>query len=195
MRDEDKILVSKVIQDDKVAFQQLFNKYAERIYYFSMRYVKNREEAEEIAQEVFVRVWLRRFDLKEDLSFSSYIFMIAKNALIDLIRKKQKETDFYKNNPPSMDMYTAPSDDSMEYNELAAIIDRSIDDLPQKRKQIYLLSRDEGLTYKQISEKLNISIKTVETHMRLALQQLKSSVRNNYELTITALLFIDFLFF
>jgi RNA polymerase sigma-70 factor (ECF subfamily) len=160
-----------------------------------MRYVKNREEAEEIAQEVFVRVWLRRFDLKEDLSFSSYIFMIAKNALIDLIRKKQKETDFYKNNPPSMDMYTAPSDDSMEYNELAAIIDRSIDDLPQKRKQIYLLSRDEGLTYKQISEKLNISIKTVETHMRLALQQLKSSVRNNYELTITALLFIDFLFF
>lgn len=195
MRDEDKILVSKVIQDDKVAFQQLFNKYAERIYYFSMRYVKNREEAEEIAQEVFVRVWLRRFDLKEDLSFSSYIFMIAKNALIDLIRKKQKETDFYKNNPPSIEMYSAPSDDSMEYNELAAIIDRSIDDLPQKRKQIYLLSRDEGLTYKQISEKLNISIKTVETHMRLALQQLKSSVRNNYELTITALLFIDFLFF
>jgi RNA polymerase sigma-70 factor (family 1) len=193
LRDEDKILVVKVKNDDQMAFQQLFEKYAERIYYFSMRYIKNKEEAEEIAQEVFVRVWLRRHDLKEELSFSSYIFMIAKNALIDTIRRKQKETIFQDNIKPNTELYSSSSNDSMEYKELSTLIDRSIAELPLKRKQIYLLSRDEGLTYKQIAEKLNISIKTVETHMRLALQQLKKSVNENYELIITGIIVINFM--
>jgi RNA polymerase sigma-70 factor (ECF subfamily) len=174
-----------------MAFQQLFEKYAERIYYFSMRYIKNKEEAEEIAQEVFVRVWLRRHDLKEELSFSSYIFMIAKNALIDTIRRKQKETIFQDNIKPNTELYSSSSNDSMEYKELSTLIDKSISELPLKRKQIYQLSRDEGLTYKQIAEKLNISIKTVETHMRLALQQLKKSVNENYELIITGIIVIN----
>jgi len=193
LRDEDKILVVKVKNDDQMAFQQLFEKYAERIYYFSMRYIKNKEEAEEIAQEVFVRVWLRRHDLKEELSFSSYIFMIAKNALIDTIRRKQKETIFQDNIKPNTELYSSSSSDSMEYKELSTLIDKSIKDLPLKRKQIYQLSREEGLTYKQIAEKLNISIKTVETHMRLALQQLKKSVNENYELIITGIIVINFM--
>jgi RNA polymerase sigma-70 factor, ECF subfamily len=193
LRDEDKILVVRVKNDDQMAFQQLFEKYAERIYYFSMRYIKNKEEAEEIAQEVFVRVWLRRHDLKEELSFCSYIFMIAKNALIDTIRRKQKETIFQDNIKPNTELYSSSSNDSMEYKELSTLIDKSISELPLKRKQIYQLSRDEGLTYKQIAEKLNISIKTVETHMRLALQQLKKSVNENYELIIIGIIAINYM--
>jgi RNA polymerase sigma-70 factor (ECF subfamily) len=184
MNEDDKILVRKVVLDDKVAFQKLFSKYAERIYYFAMHYIRNKEEAEEIAQEVFVKIWTRRFDLKEELSFSSYAFTIAKNALIDTIRRKNKEIEFHKNFISYSNNNSPSTDESLEYGELNAIIEESIRELPSKRKQIYLLSRNEGLTYKQISEKLNISIKTVETHMRLALQQLKKNVKNNYEFSL-----------
>jgi RNA polymerase sigma-70 factor (family 1) len=195
MREEDKILVRRVLLDDKEAFQQLFTKYADRIYYFAMQYIRNKEESEEIAQEVFVKVWLRRFDLKEDLSFSSYIFTIAKNALIDTIRRRQKEIEFQENFSPGYNSSSTPTDEALELGELSSIIEKSIDELPTKRKQIYLLSRNEGLTYKQIADKLNISIKTVETHMRLALQQLKKNVNSNYEMVILGIFIVSNLYY
>lgn len=194
MSTDDKILVSQLKQGDKKAFEQIFKKYSERIYYFSIKYLKLKEDAEEITQEVFVRLWNRRFDLKTELSFSSYLFMIAKNAVIDMLRKRQKESVFNEDINSGVESSSHDDSKSIEYNELHEIIQNSIQELPQKRRQIYLLSRDEGLTYKQIAEKLNISIKTVESHMRLALQQLKKSVGENYELIVLGIVFIPFIY-
>jgi RNA polymerase sigma-70 factor (ECF subfamily) len=190
---DDKTLVTQLKNDSRKAFEEIFKKYADRIYYFSIKYLKSKEDAEEITQEVFVRLWNRRFDLKTELSFSSYLFMIAKNAVIDMLRKRQKESVFNEEINPSVESTLYEDNKSVEYKELNNIIQKSIADLPLKRRQIYLLSRDEGLTYKQIAEKLNISIKTVESHMRLALQQLKKSVGDQYELILLGILFIPFI--
>jgi RNA polymerase sigma-70 factor (ECF subfamily) len=193
LRDEEKKLVSRLKNDDRIAFEQLFKKYSERIYYFSIKYLKNKEEAEGITQEVFIRLWNRRFDLKLDLSFSSYLFMIAKNAVIDLLRKRQKELNFNDELKPNINIETGSTSESIEYKELNEIVTNSINELPLKRRNIYLMSRNDGLTYKQIAEKLNISVKTVESHMRLALQQLKKSIGENYELIIIGLLLAPFI--
>lgn len=190
---DEKILVSNLKKGDRKAFEQIFKKYAERIYYFSIKYLKLKEDAEEITQEVFVRLWNRRFDLKTELSFSSYLFMIAKNAVIDMLRKRQKESLFNEDINSNIESPLYEDNKSVEYKELNEIIQNSIKDLPVKRRQIYLLSRDEGLTYKQIAEKLDISIKTVESHMRLALQQLKKSVGDKYELILLGIMFIPFI--
>jgi len=190
---DDKTLVTQLKNDSRKAFEEIFKKYADRIYYFSIKYLKSKEDAEEITQEVFVRLWNRRFDLKTELSFSSYLFMIAKNAVIDMLRKRQKESVFNEEINPSVESTLYEDNKSVEYKELNNIIQNSIADLPLKRRQIYLLSRDEGLTYKQIAEKLDISIKTVESHMRLALQQLKKSVGDQYELILLGILFIPFI--
>lgn len=191
MKGEEKKLVHRLKNDDRIAFEKLFQMYAERIYYFTIKYIKNKEEAEEITQEVFVRLWNRRFDLKTDLSFSSYLFMIAKNAVIDLLRKRQKELNYNDEISSDLNLKSGNTVDSVEYKELSKLVSKSINDLPEKRKQIFLLSRDEGLTYKQISEKLDISIKTVESHMRLALQQLKKSIGKEYELILLGFIFLS----
>ncbi len=185
-------MVERLKNDDRAAFEKLFKLYSERIYYFTIRYIKNKEEAEEITQEVFVRLWNRRFDLKTELSFSSYLFMIAKNAVIDLLRKRQKESSLNEEITPDVNAIAEKSNNSVEYKELNEIVKNSILQLPEKRRQIFLLSRNEGLTYKEIAEKLNISIKTVESHMRLALQQLKKTIGSSYELILTGIFFLPF---
>ena len=189
---DDKILVIKLKNGDKKAFKKLFQKYSDRIYYFTISYIRNKEESEEITQEVFVKLWNKRFELKPELSFSSFLFMIAKNSVIDLLRKKKKETflgeEFITDIKDSNKNYDSP-----EYQELKKIIDVSIQELPEKRKNIYLMSRDHGMTYKQIADELNISVKTVESHMRLALQQLKQVVRNKYELILIGVMFYMFI--
>lgn len=192
MSKDDKILVERLKNDDRAAFEELFKLYSERIYYFTIRYIKNKEEAEEITQEVFVRLWNRRFDLKTELSFSSYLFMIAKNAVIDLLRKRQKESSLNEEITPDVNSIAEKSNNSVEYKELNEIVKNSILQLPEKRRQIFLLSRNEGLTYKEIAEKLNISIKTVESHMRLALQQLRKTIGSSYELILTGIFFLPF---
>ena len=194
MSEKEKILVSKLKNDDKIAFQKLFKLYSERIYYFSIRYLKNSEDAEEITQEVFVRLWNRRFNLKPELSFSSYLFMIAKNAVIDLLRKRKKEAAFNESFTLNTKAPIHEDNKSIEFKELNDIVIKSIDDLPLRRKQIFLMSREEGLTYKQIAEKLSISIKTVESHMRLSLQQLRKFIGENYELIFIGIFFITLLY-
>lgn len=190
MNEKDKILVIKLKNNDKIAFEKIFNKYSERIYYFSYRYLKNKEESEEITQEVFVRLWNRRYALKPELSFNSYLFMITKNAVIDLLRKRQKETSIDENyNNFNNDQETQP-DDKLEYKELNKVVESSIEELPFKRKQIFLMSREKGFTYKQIAAKLNISIKTVESHMRLSLRQLKESIGDKYDLTFIIIIIL-----
>ena len=194
MNEKEKILVIRLKNNDKIAFEKIFNKYSERIYYFSYRYLKNKEESEEITQEVFVRLWNRRFDLKPELSFNSYLFMITKNAVIDLLRKRQKETSIDENYKIFNNDQESQPDDKLEYKELNKVVESSIEELPFKRKQIFLMSREKGFTYKQIAAKLNISIKTVESHMRLALRQLKESIGDKYDLTfiITIIILTNF---
>lgn len=188
----DKVLISRLMNSDRIAFKQLFDKYSVRIYYFTIRYLKNKEEAEEVTQDVFVRIWNKRFELKPELSFSSYLFTIAKNATIDTLRKRQKEFMFKEELSPVINSCDPDSHKQIEYKELKNIVKISIAALPVKRKQIYLMSRDEGLTYKQIAEKLNISIKTVESHMRLALQQLRKSIGSKYEFVIINIFILFF---
>jgi RNA polymerase sigma-70 factor (ECF subfamily) len=193
LKETEKTLVARLKNDDRIAFEKLFQLYSERIYYFSIRYIKNKQEAEEITQEVFIRLWNRRLDLKLDLSFSSYLYMIAKNAVIDLLRKRQKELNYNDELSPGIDAKAYATNDSIEFKELNSLVSSSIAELPSKRRQIFLMSRDEGLTYKQIGEKLDISIKTVESHMRLALQQLRKSIGDNYELILFIIFFIPFM--
>ncbi|MFP4025019.1 MAG: RNA polymerase sigma factor [Thiohalospira sp.] len=190
MDEKDKILVIKLKNNNRIAFEKIFKKYSERIYYFSYHYLKNKEESEEITQEVFVRLWNRRFDLKPELSFNSYLFMITKNAVIDLLRKRHKETSINESYHNFNNDIEGQPDNSLEYNELNNIVKKSVEELPFKRRQIFLMSREKGLTYKQIALKLNISIKTVESHMRLALKQLKKSIGDKYDLTYILIIVI-----
>ncbi len=172
-------LVGRLKNNDKEAFNLLFYMYAEKIFKFSLTFFNAEAEAEEIVQDVFLKIWLKRTTISNPSTFNAYIYTIAKNLIFNNLKKniykKKYESYLYSN-------YKAHQNDTENevlYEETKKRIDSALRQLPKKRKEVFLLSRREGLKNKEIAEKLSISIKTVETHMSLSLKYLKEVLHND----------------
>ncbi len=167
--------------DDINAFEKLFNNYQHKIYNFSKSLLGSQIQAEEITQEVFIALWNNRHKLDENGSFSSYIFKITRNQVNNYISKslhKKIFLDYFEKNEEKPQTFT---ENEVLFNELKIILERSIEKLPPKRKNIYRLNREDGLTYKQIAEQLNISENTVDTQMRKAIEFIKDTILEEYK--------------
>jgi RNA polymerase sigma-70 factor (ECF subfamily) len=181
MSNSREVINSKTIKqfkaDDMSAFDVIYRKYNKKLYRFAYSILKIKSDAEEIVQEVFIKVWENRNKIDEYLSFESYLFTITYNSTISFIRKRTKESqyiDYLKSiQHPSIQPNIIPE---LEYNELKDKSEKIIELLPHRQKQIYKLNREEGLTYKEIAVKLNISINTVETHMERALKVIRKKL-------------------
>lgn len=166
-------LLVRIKKGDVHAFETIFNKYKERLYHFARRYLYSKEDAEEIVQEVFIKIWENKERLQEDLSFYSYLFTSCKNTIFNQNRKKINEQAYYNYVKVFIQNVSHKTDNDIIYADLEKMIGKVIDNLPAQRKNVYLLSRNNGLTHKEIAAKLSISVKTVEAHMRLALKTIK----------------------
>ena len=171
-------LVQGVSKSEKGAYRELFNRYAPRIYSFSVSYLKNRVDAEELVQEVFLKIWEKRNELDKSKNFKAFIFKIAVNSIYDVIRRKNLETafaDFVRLNFEKTSDHTWQT---VTYNELAENLSGLVDRLPEQQRNIFLLNKEEGLTTGEIAEKLNLSKRTVENHLYRALSYLKAHFIN-----------------
>ncbi len=194
MKEDIHHLVRKLRQGDRMAYETIYNRYAERMYYFSVKYLENETEAEEVIQNVFIKVWVKREELRDDLSFNSFLFMITKNAVIDILRKRKRDKALSEKIGLRQQQLMEAPDDIYEYQELAAEINNVITGLPERRRQIYLLSREKGLSHKEIAAELSISPKTVEVQIRLSLQQIRAFLKKRYPaISASGLIFIQFL--
>lgn len=165
-------LIKGVRESDLDCFKQLFSLYKVKLFNFSYRHLRSREDAEEIVQDTFVKIWENRSALNIDLSFNSYIFTIAKNLILNKIRRRVSEPSMFD----SVEEHSA-SDESTEdgilYRDMELVAQRAISSLPAQRQLVYNLSRREGLTYEQIGMQLGISSRTVEAHLRKALKSIR----------------------
>ena len=157
------------------AFQLLFDRYGKKIHRFSLGYLNNHQEAEEIVQEVFLKIWKVREDLSLYKSLDSYVFTIAKNAILNTIRKSKSEQVYleYAKLHPGKDILL---DEELDFNELERAYKKSVEQLSPKRKEIFLLSREKNLSNIEIARILNISVKTVENQMTSALSHIKQDL-------------------
>lgn len=163
--------------DDPDAFKKLFFRYRLKVYYFAYRFLRNKQEAEEVVQEVFIRIWNNRKQLNEALSFNSYLFTITKNYIFNLNRDKINHQAFIDFVLPYCSETENNTEESVMYNDLKSNLQQAIESLPPRRKLIFKKSREEGLSYPQIASELNISEKTVEAHIHLALKWLKNRTK------------------
>lgn len=175
----EKELIQLVIQGDQAAFTSLYNNYVEAVFYFSLRYMKLRSDAENVTQEVFVKVWETRHRLDPQSSFSAYIFTIAKNIIFNLNRKKVNEQAYLDHLTRVISHADPGTEKEYFYRELKDQIDLCIEGLPDQRKKVFILSRREGLSHKEVSQKLGIAEKTVAAHIRLALQTIRKSLKES----------------
>jgi RNA polymerase sigma-70 factor (ECF subfamily) len=159
------------------SFSELFDRYGKRLYFFAKGYLKSGEDAEEIVQEVFMKIWDNREELSSEKSFESYLFTIAKNGILNTIRKSRSEQAYlsYAKIHPEKNILL---DEELNFIELEAAYHQIIENLSPRRKEIYLLSREQHLSNAEIAEKMNISVKTVENQMTSALSEIRKRLRN-----------------
>ncbi len=161
------------------AFDIIYKKYSRRLYGFVFRYVKQDLDTEEIVQEVFIKIWKSRDNINVYSSFESFLFTIAHNATVNLLKKRvteQKYVEYIKSLQYIDDSYELT--DEIHYKELEAKYHGLLDELSPRQKEIFQLSRLEGLSHKEIAEKLGISTNTVKNHLVAALSYLKSKLDN-----------------
>lgn len=170
-------LLLLIQKDDRIAFYNLYERYCKRLNGFVLRYVKQKEDAEEIVQEVFVKIWESRNKIDAYSSFESFLFTIAYNTTISLLRKRTNETKYLEHLKSLQQPDNSPDlIDEIHFNELNDRIKSLLNELTPRQKEIFQLSREEGLTHDEIAKKLDISVNTVKKHMANTLAFLKSKI-------------------
>ncbi len=182
----DRQLVESLKKGDLFAYDQLFAKYSKKLYYFAKSYLDSKEDAEGLVQEVFLKIWEKRKELKEHLSFNAYLYTVTYNAIRKYFRKKTREKKYLDNYFENFNETHNETVMDIEYNNLRELADKAIEKLPKKRKVIFLLSRNEGFTNEEIANHLHISKNTVENQMTQALRLLRQQLGKE---TILSILF------
>ncbi|MBN1413477.1 MAG: RNA polymerase sigma-70 factor [Bacteroidales bacterium] len=167
-------LVKSLKKGDVLAFNNLFSYYGQRLYHFSYGYLRSVPECEELVQEVFTKVWEKRSELKEELSFRSYIFTIAFNIIRKQFRSRA-QTDTYIQSQLLED-FSMETTENIDFNSLKNQLTQLVSRLPSRRKEIFTKSRIEGFSVKEIAEEMNISKKTVENQLTEALRFIRSNL-------------------
>jgi RNA polymerase sigma-70 factor (ECF subfamily) len=163
---------------DHHSFKVLYQKYAPRLYGFAKKYLNSGEDAEEIVQEVFLKIWEKKDNIDENQAFSAYLFQSAKNRIFNGFRKRVNEQAYLNHLIYASQENMNFTERDIQYEAVKLKIEQLVAAMPSKRQEIFRLSRESGLKNKEIAEKLNISIKTVENQMGAALKYLKKAFEN-----------------
>lgn len=172
---DDKELLLTLKTGNRQSFTVLYNQYWSQVYNFSRLYLTSRDAAEEVVQEVFVKVWESREFIREDDNFKGLLFIITRNLIFNQSRKSFNE-DFYKITMLAAMEQSYDMEAEIDAKNLREYIDQLIADLPPQRKLIFTMSRNENMSYKEIAEKLSISEKTVENQISSAIKYLKQNL-------------------
>ncbi|MDP3915192.1 MAG: RNA polymerase sigma-70 factor [Bacteroidota bacterium] len=188
---DDHTLVQLLQKGNVAAFDSLFEGYSQKLFGFALKYFKNESDAEELVQEVFVKVWENRQTLKSELSFKSYLFTIALNQIRKHFNKKATSLRYLESlqNEPEFIDYQAVNDDN--YESALQQINLIIEQMPPRRREIFTKSKLEGKSSKEIAAELNISAGTVDNQVSEALRFIRSQLKTeNLGLLLFAFLFI-----
>ena len=171
--DIDFILVQSLQKGDHQAFEKLFERYAQKLFVFSLSYLKNENDAEEVVQEVFLKVWSKRTVLKTDTSFQSYLFTIAFNSIKKSFKLKAKNDQFKLELIDNLDAGQDSVDYEKNYQLVIKKLETFIGQMPDRRREIFLQRKQKGKPVKEIADEMGISIKTVENQITEAMHFLK----------------------
>ena len=156
-------LVIRLIAGDEDAFCELYAAYKNRLIYFAMRFLKSREYAEDIFQDAFTVIWESRRFINPDASFSSYLYTIMRNRILNQLRERASE-----------DRLKEQTNNAIIANDLQRLVSQALEQLTSRQREIFEMSREKQMSHKEIAEALGISVNTVQEHISSSLRSLRT---------------------
>lgn len=167
------------LYDDRKAYNEFFDYYYPRLIKFALLFVKNHAHAEEVVSEALIKIFNNRRKIARVNRIEGYIFITVKNQCLKFLKRNNHHLSIVHSLEEEEDFFIS-TDDSPErqylHNEFSMMLNKTIEQLPLKRRMIFRLVKEEGLKYRDVAELLNISVKTVEVHMGLALRDISTSI-------------------
>ena len=171
---DERALVLRLIGGDEDAFCELYAAYKNRLIYFAMRFLKSREYAEDVFQDAFTVVWQSRRFIDPDASFSSYLYTIIRNRLLNQLRDAANEEKLKESILSQALDYTDDTKREVMLNDLKFIISRALEQLTPRQRKIFEMSREAQLSHKEIAGELGISVNTVQEHISSSLKIIRT---------------------
>lgn len=168
-------LIDLLKSGDEKAYTFLIDTYHHSLCVYANSLIKNIYSAEDIVQNAFIKVWEQRSKLKPDHSIKSFLYKLVYNEFIDLYRKNQSLFSLEKSYYDTLHAIIS-EDDPESFQKIVHAVNNEIENLPPKCKEVFILSKKEGLTNSEIAEHLNVSIKTVEAQITKAFSILRASM-------------------
>jgi RNA polymerase sigma-70 factor (ECF subfamily) len=168
-------LLRRLKQDDERAFDALFRHYSALVYRFAFSYLKSRPAAEEIVQECFIKIWEKRAQLRDDVPLKGYLFTTAHHAVLNELRRDQHHLRLHGEVAAAAGPASVANE--AEYQEMEALYQAALNRLPPKQREVFVLSRQLGLSYPEIAARQGVSVKTVEAHIMQALKTMRNYFR------------------
>ena len=187
MKRTEKPFLSSISPDESEAFDSLFESHYARLCNYAYTIVNSFSFAEDIVQDVFVNIWIRRKKIVIQSTINAYLYKCVYNACLDHQKKNRLQQIFAKSKQDGdiVSLY-----DSIEDFELPERVDRAIEELPEQCRKIFKMSRQKGLKYHEIANELNISENTVDTQIRRALKRLREQLKDYLIITTVTLIFL-----
>lgn len=176
----EKMLLVLLRNGDTGAFDQLFRKYSPKLFRFALSLLKSDDDAREIVQETFFRIWNRRQEIAPDKSFKSFVFTISYNLMIDQLRLRLKDQEYRRFLSENFEIGQERLSVTIDYDTLCSQIEQAVDELPDRRKTIFTLSRNAGMSHREIAEKMGVSVKTVENQINLSLKHIRMRLGKDF---------------
>jgi RNA polymerase sigma-70 factor (family 1) len=172
---DEKQLLKDLIAGDITAFEDVYFKYNKKIFNFSYRFLKDKEEAKGLVQEVFLKLWENCRNLKQDSNINAWLFTVTFNALRKRFKKSRTEKNYLKK--ISSDNFTIPDESTdAEYNDMLEKVKCLISKLPPQQRKIFLLRNEKSLSCEEMANELKLSKKTVENHLNRARMFLRKAM-------------------
>lgn len=185
--DQSKLLY-ELSQGNELAFTKLYNEYKNVVFSTALKITKSRMLAEEVVQDVFLKIWQNHENLAEITNIENYLFIISRNHIFDMIKKIARDTSLvvdsnYKNTS------TNDTEDAIKDDQYNIILNQIVDQLPPQQQKIYKMAKWDGLSHQKIGEDLGISTETVKKHMAQALKFVRTKISPYMNMFMTLFLF------
>ncbi|GAA4332357.1 RNA polymerase sigma-70 factor [Flaviaesturariibacter amylovorans] len=185
-------LLQLVAGGDEAAFATLFHNYRNKIYSIAYELSESHGVAEEIVQDVFLKMWQRRETLGEVQHFKAFLFTVTRNYVFSALKSMAQRKGLEQQAVAGMPTYYSDADNKLVQKEYAQILKKAVDSLPPKQKQVYLLVKEKGYTRNEAAAELQLSPETVKTHLAQAMRGIRASCLAQID-TLLLLLFLKYL--